>query len=169
VASIGSFGRQYDKVELDFEYFGETIRVNPSCSKAALVEFMAEAGGVDQADEVRSAQLIMRTMREVVHPDDFKRFWAIAKRERQDPVEDILPIAQQVIEAVTGFPTGQPSASGSGPATTKPSYVVDLPSRDIPTIDPVTLQGIRLTEGRPDLQVAMLRARDQRNSTAVSA
>jgi hypothetical protein len=166
VASLGSFGRKHDKVELDFDYFGETIRVNPSCSQAALLEFMADAGSVDQADEVRSAQLIMRTMREVVHPDDFDLFWKLAKAERQDPVTEILPIAQAVIEAVTGFPTGQPSASGSGPATTRPSYVVDLPSQDIPTLDPITLQGIRLTEGRPDLQVAMLRAGEHRKVSA---
>lgn len=169
MASIGTFGRQYEKVELDFDYFEATIRVNPSCSRAALVEFLAEAGTVDQQDEVRAAQLIMRTMREVVHPDDFDRFWTIAKRERQDPQTDILPIAQQVIEATTGFPTGQPSASGPGPATTTPRYEVGLPSADIPSLDPLTLQGIRSTEGRPDLQAAMLRAGMQRNGTPVSA
>ncbi len=166
MGSIGSFGKRYDRIDLDFEYFGTTIRVNPSCSQAALLEFMADAGNVDQADEVRSAQLIMRTMREVVHPDDFDLFWKLAKAERQDPVQDILPIAQAVIEAVTGFPTGQPSASGPGPATTTPSYVVDLPSQDVPTLDPVTLKGIRLTEGRPDLQVAMLRAGENRKVPA---
>lgn len=179
MATIGTFGRTYAKVELDFDYFEATIRVNPSCSKAALVEFMAEAGGIDQENEVMAAQLIMRTMREVVHPDDFDRFWTIAKRERQDPQTDILPVAQAVLEAVTGFPTGQPSASGPGPATTRPKFEVDLPSQDTPAVyrpapgqpdlDQLTTAGLRLTQGRPDLQVAVLRASEARNGTPVSA
>jgi hypothetical protein len=169
MATIGRFGKVYEKVDLDFDYFEASIRVNPSCSRAALVEFLAEAGTVAQQDEVRAAQLIMRTMREVVHPDDFDRFWTIAKRERQDPQEDILPIAQQVIEATTGFPTGQSSASGTGPASTTPKFAVDLPSPDAPGFDPRTLNGLRITEGRPDLQVAVLRAGESLNGAKVPA
>lgn len=167
--NIGRFGRTYEKVALDFDYFEATIRVNPSCSRAAIVEFLAEAGDVDQEDEVRASQLIMRTMREVVHPDDFDRFWTIAKRERQDPQGDILPIAQQVIEATTGFPTGQPSASGSGPTSTPPKFEVDLPSPGTPDLDPRTLTGLRITDGRPDLQAAVLRAGEQMTPTKVPA
>lgn len=169
MASLGTFGRKYDRVELDFDYFGATIRVNPSCSRAALIEFLAEAGEVEQQDEVRAAQLIMRTMREVVHPDDFKLFWSLAKSERQDPQADILPIAQQVIEATTGFPTGQPSASGPGPASTTPKFEVDLPSQDVPDLDPRTLRGLQLTQDRPDLQVAVLRAGEHLNGATAMA
>lgn len=162
MASLGRFGRAYDRIDLDFDWFEVKIRVNPSCSKAALIEFLAEAGDVDQADEVRGAKLIMRMMREVVHPEDFDRFWAIAKRERQDPQTDLMPIAQQVIQATSDFPTGQSSASGAGHATTLPRFEVDLPSPGAPGLDPLTLQGLHLTQDRPDLQVAVLRAAESR-------
>lgn len=158
--SLGSFGRRYDRLDADFEYFGDTIRVNPSCSKAALIEFLAEADGISQDDEVRGAQLIMRTMREVVHPDDFDRFWTIAKQERQDPHTDILPIAQAVIEASTGFPTGRPSASGSGRATAPPRFEVDLPSGDVPRLSPEAIRSMQHLDGRPDLQLTVLQAQE---------
>lgn len=164
MASLGRFGRTHTRVDLDFDFFEATIRVNPSCSELALIDFLAEAGNVDQADEVRGAQLIMRMLREVVHPDDFDRFWAIAKRERQNPQADLMPIMHQVIEATTAFPTGQPSASGAGPTSTPPRFEVDLPSQDVPTLDPITLQGLRITQDRPDLQVAVLRANEARAS-----
>lgn len=161
MASLGRLGRKYDPIDLDFDWFEATIRVNPSCSRAALVEFIAEAGTVDQADEIRGAQLIMRMLREVIHPDDFEQFWTIAKRERQDPKNDLMPIAQQVIEKTSDFPTGQSSASTSGPASTPPRFEVDLPSQGVPA---PTLTGapdaprtaadkaLRMLRGRPDLQ-----------------
>jgi hypothetical protein len=168
VRSLGRFGRTYERIELDFDFFEATIRVNPSCSKAAVVEFLAEAGTVDQADEVRGAQLTMQLLREVIHPDDFERFWTIAKRERQDPEVDLMPIAQQVIEATSDFPTGQSSASGGGPVPTVQRFEVDLPSQDVPGLDPLTLQGLRITQNRPDLQVAVLRAGESRNGATAS-
>lgn len=167
--SLGRFGCTYDRIDLDFDFFEATIRVNPSCSKAALIEFLDAAATVDQQDEIRGAQLIMQMMREVVHPDDFARFWTIAKRERQDPETDLMPIAQQVIEATTGFPTGQPSGSGSGPAIITPRSVVDLPLPDAPGLDRTALRALHLTAGRPDLQVAVVRAAEQRNPTPTPA
>lgn len=170
--SLGSFGRRYDRVERDFDYFGETIRVNPDASKITLVEFMAEAGGVDQADEVRAAQLIIRTMREAVHPDDWDRFWTIAKRERQDPQEDLMPIAQAVLEAVTGFPTGPASGSTAGPATTSQRFTVDLPSQAVPgpvlNAQPSTAdKALAMLRGRPDLQEFVVKQEEVQNGRPV--
>ena len=155
MASIGSFGRKYDRIDLDFEYFELTVRVNPSASKAALTEFLAEAGDTDVQDEIRQAQVIMRLLHECVHPDDWDAFWKVATRERQDPAEDLMPLCNSIMEAITDFPTGRSSASPAGQSTTPPRSVVDLPSPDAPGLSPTALHAIRLTPGRPDLQVAI--------------
>ena len=158
MASIGSFGRKYDRIDLDFQWFEATIRVNPACSKAAMVEFMAEAGKVDMEDEVRGAQVIMALLQECVAPDDFSLFWGIAKRERQDPQEDLMPLCQKIMEAVTDFPTGQPSGSASGQSNTPQRSVVDLPLPDgmvVPTLSPAGERAVSLLQGRPDLQRAV--------------
>jgi hypothetical protein len=156
MASIGTFGRKYDRIDLDFEFFELTVRVNPSVSKAAMVEFLAEAGTVDMQDEVRASQVIMATLRECIHPDDFASFWTVAKRERQDPETDLMPLAQQIMEAVTAFPTGQSSASPSGDSSTPLRSVVDVPLPDsAPPLSAVALRAIQLQHGRPDLQLAV--------------
>lgn len=155
MASIGSFGRKYDRIDLDFEYFGTTIRVNPAVSKAGLIQFLAEAGDPGQQDEVRQAQIIMYLIRECVAPDDFELFWGIAKRERQDPQEDLMPLCNSIMEAVAAFPTGQSSGSPAGPSTTPQRYEVALPSQDVPDLSPTDLRAIELLGGRPDLQRAV--------------
>lgn len=160
MTSIGTFGKKYATVDLDFEFFEMTVRVNPSCSQAALVEFLAQAGDIDEADEIRGARVIMSMMREVVHPDDFARFWEIAKRERQDPAGDLIPLAHSVIEAVSDFPTGRPSGSPDGDSATPPRSVtvVDLPVSDQrigPRLSPATLAAIHIQGPRPDLNLAL--------------
>ena len=149
MATLGSFGRAYAKVDLDFDWFEAKIRVNPAASKASVVEFLSNAADVPRDDEVTAARLIMQMMREVIHPDDFDRFWAIAKRERQDPQTDIMPIAQAVIEATSGFPTGQPTASPGGPATTPPNSTAAGSS---PVPQSTADRALALLRGRPDLQ-----------------
>lgn len=166
MSTLGSFGRAYDRIELDFQFFGATIRVNPSVSKAAMVEFLAEAGGVNQNDEVAGARVIMQFMREIVHPEDFDTFWGLAKRERQDPEADLMPIGHAVMEAVAGFPTGEPSGSAPTPTVTAARSVVDLPLPDmpVPNFGAETAAGKALAalRKRPDLQEMVVQAQEQK-------
>lgn len=176
MASLGTFGRRYDKIDLDFDWFGETIRVHPEVSQASLTEFLAGAADVPQDDEPAAAKLIFGLLRGVIHPDDFDRFWTIAKRERQDPQADLMPIAKAIVEAMSGFPTGQLSDSSAGSVPTPQSSRVDLPSPDVPA--PVLTGGttadraLSMLRKRPDLQefVVMQEEAEQArsNGSAVS-
>jgi hypothetical protein len=165
MSSLGSLGHKKKAVDLDFDYFGDTIRVNPGVSKLTVVEFLAQAGEVDEADEIRGARLIMLLLREVIHPEDFDRFWALAKQERQD-TEELMEIAKAVMETVAGFPTGQSSDSSSGPASTPQKFTVDLPSQDIPSpaLAPAGTstadKALAMLRGRPDLQEFVVQAEE---------
>ena len=162
MTSIGRFGTQHAKIEQTFEFFDLTVRVNPSCSQAAMVEFLAEAGEVEQADEVRGSRLIMAFMREIVHPDDFDAFWTKAKLERQDPETDLMPIAHAVMEAISDFPTGPPSGSVGGSTPTGQRFVVDAPLPELPTPNlaagSTASQALAMLRKRPDLQEFVVQA-----------
>lgn len=170
MTSIGRFGTTHAKIEHEFEFFDLTIRVNPSCSQAAMVEFLAAAGEVEQADEVRGAQVIMMFMRQIVHPDDFDAFWSKAKLERQDPEKDLMPIGHAVMEAISDFPTGQPSGSAGGSTSTGPRFVVDAPLPELPTPNlkagSTGAQALAMLRGRPDLQEFIVQAGEQKKEKA---
>jgi hypothetical protein len=155
MASLGKFGTSHDPIDLDFDYFGETIRVNPDASRLALVEWLDDASGVDAADVVLESRYTMRLMREAVHPDDFDRFWSTAKAQRQEP-DEILSIGRAVMEAVSGFPTGRPSASSDGPTRTPPRSTAGSSSQaaaSAPAAGKSTAdQALAMLRQRPDLQ-----------------
>lgn len=157
MTSIGRFGTKHAEVDLTFDYFDETIRVNPDASQLTIVEFLDQASQISQNDEVLGARTVMKLLHEIVHPDDFEGFWATAKRERQQTPE-LMELAKAVMEAIAGFPTGQQSASPTGPSNTRPKSVVDLPSQDPPTpnLSPASSsaadKALAMLRGRPDLQ-----------------
>lgn len=119
---IGSFGTARPKVDATFDYFGTVIRVHPDASDLAYTEFLAiakdievdeEGQPVNAADNQRAATLLDDTLRGQIHPDDLATFMRIAKENRQQ-VMDLMILSQQVVAAVSGFPTGQPSDSSTG-------------------------------------------------------
>lgn len=156
MASIGNFGTAYEPVDLDFGFFGETIRVHPEAGAAALTEFIAGAADIAAEDEPAGAKFILDFLRQLVHPEDFDRFWSLAKAQRQHPMRDLMPIGKAIVEAVSGFPTGQSSASPTGPVNTGQKFAVDLPSQDFPTAVPTPQtaadKALAMLRGRPDLQ-----------------
>lgn len=157
MASIGRFGTKHSEIDLDFDWFDKTVRVNPDASQLTIVEFLDQASEISQSDEVLGARIVMRLLHEIVHPDDFDSFWATAKRERQQ-TEELMELAKAVMEAIAGFPTGQQSASPAGPSNTRLKSVVDLPSQDPPTpnLSPASSsaadKALAMLRGRPDLQ-----------------
>jgi hypothetical protein len=77
--------------------------------------------------------------RQVIHVDDFGRFWALAKSHRQQ-IQDLMEIYQVLLEAVTARPTRRPSDS-----------LVGQPP--IATNSPDASSSVAVSAGRPDLQV----------------
>lgn len=179
MTSIGSLGKKKPAVDLDFDYFGQTIRVNPTASDLVEIEFLRTASGVDLDDIDLSAELTaesfaelspesqakltkaarsgadmaVNSVKQLIHPDDWDRFWSTAIVNGQD-LADLLElqkaITAAVAEAAAGFPTGPSSDSSDGPASTPPRSVAVSPS---PARAPSVADGaLAMLRGRPDLQ-----------------
>lgn len=115
--SLGTFGETHDDsapLDADFEWFGKTIRVDPDFSELDLMEFMDSAGGLDE-DDSAAIPALMRMLRACVHPGDWREFWSLARKNRQQ-MPDFLKMVYAVIEAATDRPTVRPADSTGGPA-----------------------------------------------------
>lgn len=158
---IGSLGVERPQVDATFDWFGETIRVHPDISDLAMVEFMDLANTVEvdpktgmptnAEDEKRAVRVVSDMLRGQVHPDDFDRFMSTARRHRQQ-LMDLMAVSHRLVEAASGFPTGQRSDSSSGPPDDTETLPVALPNR----------AARRSTEGRAMAQRA-LSARELRD------
>jgi hypothetical protein len=181
--NLGSLGTKRAEVDIEFDYFGETIRVHPQASDLRVMDFMMRVGELDMEDP-ENAQEIMKAMSEQllmqIHPDDASLFWETAKKNNQQ-MQDIMAVSKSIIAAVADFPTGQPSDSADGQTTTDLSSALDSLNRadrralakelarpvDKRTKD--AERALTLLQNRPDLQVAVVRAEQARrasNSTA---
>jgi hypothetical protein len=137
MGSLGNLGTARPPVDLDFGWFGATIRVNPRASDLSLTEFMSVAEGItmpdlDDFDEDNPTQAqlqqmasamnamasvtkaLQKFMREQIHPQDWDEFWRLA-RENGQQNSDLLAVSKalsaKVAEHATGFPTGPSSDS----------------------------------------------------------
>lgn len=180
--NLGSLGVKRDEVDIEFDYFGTTIRVHPQASDLRVMDFMMRVGELDM-DDPENAQEIMAAMSEQllmqIHPDDATKFWEIAKANNQQ-MQDIMAVSKSIIAAVADFPTGQPSDLPDGPTTTALSSALDSLNREdrravvrelVKSPDKRTADAERaltLLQGRPDLQVAVVRAEAARQSSAGS-
>lgn len=157
MADLGTFGTVRAGGDDTFGYFGEQIRVHPELSDLSLYDFMERAAAID-VDDPQSVLIVKDFVREQIHPDDFGRFWALARRNRQN-TDDLMALAKGLYSAVVGRPTTRPSASPRGRSRTKRKSPAGSSS---PVID-------RLA-GRPDLQLAVVQAQEHlADQTAGSA
>ena len=141
---LGEFGTTRPEVDLAFGYFGATIRVHPDLSELVLVDMFAGMGGGENGTEAFTAITGMADA--LVHPDDAAEFRARSRANRQT-TEDLAQLAVKLVEALTDRPTLQPADSSGGLPTTVMSSGGDSRS-----------EALKRLEGRPDLQVAVLRA-----------
>jgi len=149
--NIGTLGRQRDPLDLEFTYFGSTIRVHPQATDAVELEFL-QAGreldmsalegvdltrvdALDPEQQVKLAtamgqavaatyRVLEGALRQLIHPDDWARYWRLGMQHGQqirDRMADVKAITAAVVEATTDFPTGPRAASPAGPATTPPA------------------------------------------------
>lgn len=119
--NLGDLSSQTERGPLiaEFGYFGEIIRVNPDLTEVDMIDFLDEAEHVKK-DDPRSMLMVKEAARQHIHPDDFDRFWAIRKKNRQG-VEQLMGTIWQIVGGVTGKATGQQSDSSDGPPATSPS------------------------------------------------
>jgi hypothetical protein len=147
-ASLGSFGEPLpaDQAEaldldLDFAWYGATVRVHPYASVLDLMEFMAVAGELDERDP-RLVPPLVRLLKAYVHPEDYPEFWRLARANHATP-DVFMGIVQAVTEYVSERPTVRPAASTGGPRSTPETSTPGLSSQD--------LDAISALRGRPDL------------------
>lgn len=170
MASIGSLGTIRDAVELDFDYFGLVIRVNPDTTDLNLWEFLEGATGVDAEDNTKSIRAVGAYLHDLIHPDDWQTFWAAAKANRQQ-LQDLMQTARDISAAVAGFPTGRRSDSSDGPPTTSPRSGAGTSSerraaRRTTTITTDAQAALEMVGGRPDLKVVVADAYQARVNRA---
>lgn len=178
MASLGSFGTEREPLDLDFNWFGETIRVNPDASDLDFMEFMQNAENIELPDDLEGLTAsqqaaVMNTMTAVttamnafvrgqIHPQDWERFWRTAKAHRQQN-SDLMQLSRDITAAVARFPTGRSSGSGTTPSTTSPKSSAAASSTA--RRERVTGHALELLKGRPDLKLALI---NQRNAESAA-
>lgn len=178
---IGDLGtvRNADDVVVVFGFFGTKIRANANASDLGFIEFLTKAETMDQINEVEAVRLVMDYLRDQIHPGDWDEFWRLAKANGQSS-EDLMMVSHQIQEAMSGFPTGQPSASRAGrratarksgdasrsratrtrAARSRAAGVVE--GEVVSKEDTVMSRAMELLEGRGDLKVAVWEAHKAR-------
>lgn len=149
MSHLGKFGKPREPSEFTFDYFDATLRTNPDLSDVAVIDMFSSFEGVDGTAVLGALRGIATTL---VHPDDVEEFWRLVKANRQT-VDDIAELAMALISAATDRPTRLPADSSAGQSSTDTSSEGDSSS-----------PALRLLEGRPDLQVAVLRAQQARQA-----
>ena len=147
--SIGSFGQRRERVELTFDYFGETIRVSPTFGEFSLIE----DPGIDP-DAPEAGLLAVRHMIDsLIHAEDVARFLKLANENGQG-FEDLKEIVTAVVEAATDRPTQPRSDSSDSRDTAGTRSGGDDFS-----------QALQATNGRPDLQLMVMKAQEHRKAS----
>lgn len=163
---LGELGKSKGpRIDLTFGWFGHQIRVNPGAGELELIDFMTKAAKVEVPDDDASLaesapamEVTLDFLRRQIHPDDWDLFWDVAKTNRQSTM-DLMEIAMQIVEAVSGFPTTPPSDSRTGRRATKQKSKGGSSSPATPSL---TSRALELLRGRPDLQDIVLQAQTER-------
>ena len=136
-------------------YFGTDIRVldDGEVLLIDLEEFLSVASTIEQEDAA-ALGLVHQFLRRFIHPDDFRKFWELVRKNRQN-LDQQMSFAKWVVEEMSGHPTPLLSDSSDGQQRTAPSSVGDSSSRVVE----------RLAEqGRPDLALAVVHAQEHRQA-----
>lgn len=189
--NIGTLGRDRDPLDLEFTYFGSTIRVHPQATDAVELEFLSAGRDIDMSalegvdlskvdavdpEKLQAATLAMGkavaatlgaldgALRQLIHPDDFARYWRLGMEHGQqirDRMADVKAITDAVVEATTDFPRGPRGASSPGPAGTPPASEAGSP---LAAGLPATdlEKALALERGRPDIQEFYLMLAEER-------
>jgi hypothetical protein len=111
-------GTKRAPVDMDFPWFGVTIRVAPNAGNPLLLmDFARRAEKIDTLDDVSSMLIVLEFLQGLIHTDDLDEFMRVAVANNQQTL-DLLEVAKVIVVAVARFPTGRPSDSPDGPPNT---------------------------------------------------
>jgi hypothetical protein len=163
---LGELGKVHEGVRAAFRFYGESVRVHPALSDLAFIDFMDEAGQLeipedldaeDMTPEQRTQILnantsVKRFLRQVIHPEDFERFWVTA-RAHAATMADLMVLAQTVVSGVAGRPTQSRSGSSPGREPTPLESGAGSSSAVVRRLE---------SAGRPDLAVIVSMAEEHK-------
>lgn len=158
--SLGSLsGSAREPIDLDFEWFGATIKVSPDASDLAMIDFLAEAGSIPEGDAVAVMLAVYKHLQVQIHEDDWVNFVRLAKKNRQTYI-DLLRVSKDLVVAIAGFPTTRLLASAGGQSNIGTSSA---------PITPQVRSVMASLANRPDLMVLVWRAQQARLQEAAGA
>lgn len=141
---LGKIGKARAEHTETFDFIDEAdIRVHPDLTNLLLVDFMFKAKNVDADNVEESMDTLQNLFGNLVHPDDYDRFWAAAIRGRQQVV-DLMGVVYHLLEELSERPTKRRSASSPGRRKTGAGSKANSYLRVIHRLE---------DEGRPDLAV----------------
>lgn len=156
MASLGELGKERPAVDLDFLWFGETMRVAPDAGDLSLVEFMEVAEQVDENNVVEAMRLTKSFLKGQVDERDWPRLMELAKQNHQQ-FEDLMELSKAIIEAVANLPTGRSSGSSAGrPSTAQKS------KGGSSSMEADVTEALAIMKGRPDLKMILWEADQHR-------
>lgn len=136
------------------EYAGERFALADRIGLMPLMRFAHLArAGVD-SDDMEGLDAMYALLKQCFTDEAWSKFEAAAERTRADG-EELMGVVKQAIEAIAARPTGRPSDSSGGPASTSTSSADDSSS---PVIDRLERRG------RPDLALIVAQAQESRAS-----
>lgn len=148
---IGALGTVYEPDPITFDYFdGAVITVADTLTDLEYLDFIEDAADT-ATDSRKGRQFIKDFARLCIAPEDFDRFWALAKKHRQNTT-DVFDTLMEALKAATARPTGQPSDSSDGQQPTAPR------SED------GSSSVMEQLAGRPDLQLFVAQAAEARSA-----
>ena len=184
-------GEEVEPVLATFTWFGERFRVNPDMTETTLIDLFESASQVDIDDpeslDPKQMEFAKNYVREHIHPDDFDRLWATAKRKRQG-LDPLMTLCMRILEMVSERPTAPPSGSSDGRPVINQSLPDGVLSPDAPVgraepegLAPWWPQGVPYnptavkyverfeSEGRPDKANIIMMAQEARARAAALA
>ena len=180
MASLGTLGVAKPAIDLDFDWFGHTVRVAEYASDLVELEFLTAAGkisvedtdnaaaglGVTVAGASAAVEAVLGSIRRLIHPEDWQTFWDAAIAHGQQ-LEDLLAVQKAITEAIAEFPTGLRSGSTPGPQSVPSSSAAGSSSPALTQLLDAD-QALRAWSGRPDLQECVVLNEEHRQARAAS-
>ena len=144
----------------EFEFFGEQFRMNhPADYEWEMSEFASAAKGGGDVDLLSGAAAVHDFVKAIVHPGDWERFRATAKKNKATAKDDLMPLVVKAFTQQTGRPTSRPSVSSGGPKRTKKK------SASAGTSSSRVVRRLE-KKGRPDLALMVSMAEETRSAAS---
>ena len=108
------------------EFFGETFHfAPPGTYDWELMEFASSATGGADTETLAGAAAVYRLLKAAVRDEEWQHFSAVARRNKAQVREHLMPIVVLAVTQKVDRPTGRPSGSSAGPQLVPASSEVD--------------------------------------------